>query len=166
MGKYSQYIDSFVNSKIATMSEGRLSTCKPVYKYDMDGNFVEKYYSLDEAAKSNNCKATSISEVIRRIHKSTGGFIYMDTKYDKIPYDILEFYLIRKNRSTGPYKRKKVEKHKVYQFDANGNFIKSYRFIIDAANETGLDKRQICLAINGKQKKCGGFIWKKENSIV
>jgi alpha-mannosidase len=162
MGKYTQYIDGFLNSKVATMSERSLSMSKPVYQYDMDGNFVERYISVTEAAKSNNCTITQICEVLKRKHKSANGFIFMDIKYDKIPDDILDFYVVRKNKAKGRPSRKK-ENHKVFQFDMDGNFIKSYRFIIDAANETGLSKQSICLAINGKQKKCGGFTWKLQN---
>lgn len=161
MGKYAQYIDSFVNSKIATMSEGRLAACTPVYKYDMDGNFIEKYYSMGEAAKLNNCKVANINDVIKKRHKSVGGYIYLENMYDVIPEDVLEFYTQRKEHKRH---NKRIVKHKVFQFDSDGNFIKSYRFILDAVKETGLTKQGICLALNGKQKKCGGFIWKKENS--
>lgn len=45
----------------------------------------------------------------------------------------------------------------VYQFDLNGNFIKSYESATKAAEENGLKKQNISLSCNDRNKSCGGY---------
>jgi group I intron endonuclease len=53
-------------------------------------------------------------------------------------------------------------KKKVYQYDLDNNFIKSYDSITDAARETGACIGNIGSVCSGKNKTAGGFIWKRE----
>lgn len=49
----------------------------------------------------------------------------------------------------------------VIQYDKNGNFIKIFGSIVDAANEIGLkNTSNIILCCKGKRKSAGGFSWK------
>lgn len=47
----------------------------------------------------------------------------------------------------------------VFQYDLEGNFIKSYNSVADAHRETGLSIGNIASVCNGRLKKTGGFIW-------
>ena len=50
---------------------------------------------------------------------------------------------------------------KVNQYDLNGNFIKCYDTISNATRSLRLSTKQgIICCCKGKQKTCGGFIWK------
>ena len=40
----------------------------------MNGNFIEKYESINEAARKNNCFASAISNCARGVCKSSGGY--------------------------------------------------------------------------------------------
>lgn len=57
---------------------------KIVYKFDLEGNYIQKYNSIEEAAKMNNVFSTSISENCRnpKRAKKVGNYIYSYT--DKI----------------------------------------------------------------------------------
>ena len=60
------------------LKQGRENNKKSVGKFDMEGNFIEKYSSLIEAARKNNTYHQQIGKVCNgnRKYKSTGGFIW------------------------------------------------------------------------------------------
>lgn len=51
----------------------------------------------------------------------------------------------------------------VEQYDSDGNYIKSYETITQAANETGVNFSKISAVCRGKRKTAGGYIWKYPN---
>lgn len=53
----------------------------PIVKLDMDGNLIEEYECIGDAAKANSINRTDISNVLSGRRKSVGGFKWM-TKYD------------------------------------------------------------------------------------
>lgn len=48
----------------------------------------------------------------------------------------------------------------VDQYDKDGNFIKSFGSIADAAGELGCQRSGICFCLKGRTKSCAGFVWK------
>jgi hypothetical protein len=48
----------------------------------------------------------------------------------------------------------------VDQYDKDGNFIKSFGSIADAADELGCQRSGICFCLKGRIKTSAGFIWK------
>ena len=50
---------------------------------------------------------------------------------------------------------------KVIQYSLKGEEIETFYSIGEAARITGLHKTNIYDAVSGKQKTCGGYIWKK-----
>lgn len=57
-----------------------------------------------------------------------------------------------------------IEK-KVYKFDLNGNFLRSYKSIQDAANDVRVDQANIIACLNGRQHQSGGFYWNYEKTF-
>lgn len=53
----------------------------------------------------------------------------------------------------------------VNQYDLNNNFIKSYKCLKYAQEETGIKYRYISEACHLKRKSAGGYIWKFENIV-
>lgn len=51
--------------------------------------------------------------------------------------------------------------HKVAQCDLEGNIIRIFYSIKEAARVLNLKDTNIVATLKGKQKKCGGFLWKK-----
>lgn len=47
---------------------------KEIEKLDLNGNFIEKYYSAREAGRQNNCKSSNISKVANGYRKQSGGY--------------------------------------------------------------------------------------------
>lgn len=50
-------------------------------------------------------------------------------------------------------------KRKVYQYTKDGNLIREWNSIIEAANELGLNSPNIIACCNNRQKTCGGYGW-------
>lgn len=61
--------------------------------------------------------------------------------------------------------RKLIEnnKIKINQYDMFGVFIKTYNSIMEASKETGANSVHISRCAKGKQKTCGGYVWKYAN---
>lgn len=49
---------------------------------------------------------------------------------------------------------------KIIQYDTEGKKIKEYDCIIDAVNETKINKTSVGKCCNNRQKTAGGFVWK------
>jgi hypothetical protein len=135
MGKYTQYIDGFLNSKVATVPEGILATCRPVCKYDMNGNFIEKYYSGQEADK-NNVSIIKVSDVVRQKRKIVNGFIFLYEQYDVLPEHILKSQTEENRKIKQRTNRKETEpnirnRKIIYQYDLTGQFINEFTSIND-----------------------------------
>lgn len=66
------------------------------------------------------------------------------------------FNNLKKEKGKGGF-----SKIKVIQYDLYNNYINTYQSISDASKSNNIDCRSISKNINGKQKTCCGFIWKK-----
>jgi len=72
--------------------------------------------------------------------------------------------------STKEYRNKQIQSASdkvkpVLQFDKNGQFIKEYSSIHEAARELDIDKTCISRNCNGKYKSAFGYIWKFKNAF-
>lgn len=54
-----------------------------------------------------------------------------------------------------------LKSRQVLRFDLYGNLIDSFYSVADAAERTGLKLHNICHALRGRSKTCGGYIWKR-----
>lgn len=50
--------------------------CKKVCKYDLDGNFIETYISVNEAARQNNTQASAILDVCNYKRKFNNNYLW------------------------------------------------------------------------------------------
>lgn len=48
----------------------------------------------------------------------------------------------------------------IIQYDLNGNFIKEWKGIKETAKTLNIKPPNLSACLNGRQKTCGGFIWK------
>lgn len=53
----------------------------------------------------------------------------------------------------------------IVQYDLNGNIVREWDAIMDVERKLGIDHRQIGDCLQGKQKTCHGFIWKRKDDI-
>lgn len=57
---------------------------KPVYKYDLDGNFLAAYDSISIAAKRNNRQFSSVRKAAKGDYSFTGDYIFSHVRRAKI----------------------------------------------------------------------------------
>lgn len=93
--------------------------------------------------KENNCvdNLEWVTKSENELHASEKGF----TKKQK--------EMVAKNN-------KKLKSKKVYQYDLNGNFIKQYSSVSEAARENGFAIGAIANCCRGERKKVYNYIWK------
>jgi hypothetical protein len=133
---------------IASKTKGTTKTCqstmKKVYQYSNKGVFICEYVSLREAARQLNISATSISAAIknRKYSNSAGGYLW---SFEKLSFHT--GYVGVKSKS-------------IIQLTLDNVFIREFSSICSAAKELNLNKSGIIRCCKGKQKQCGGFIFK------
>jgi hypothetical protein len=112
---------------------------KTVFQYSKKGNFIKEYYSLLEAERNTNINHNIISKVLNDNTLSAGGYLWTSKKVDNISY-------IRRRQPTCKA---------ILQFDTEGNFIKEWSSILEAATSLGLSASNITRNIksNSKPKK-------------
>ena len=119
---------------------------KPIYQYDLDGNFIRGFKNVDEAEKITGIKNIKASS--GTIHKIMGGHRWSRQCLEKIETK-------RKTTNGG---RCRV----VHQYSIDGEYIKSYDSMIDAANSINIHHGCIRRACTGKSRTSGGYRWSYE----
>jgi group I intron endonuclease len=128
---------------------------------------ARKYYnSIDR--KEFGKKITGSEKYKKALEEGrVGGRAHKDEKLheehkDKIRKGVLKYYEdvnecnIEKHRKA----MAKATGRKVDQFDKDGNFIKTYFSIAEAARETNVKQGSIQFVLKGQYKTGGGFVWK------
>lgn len=117
---------------------------RKVLQYDKNGNIIQIYATLADAAAASGVAKSTISNVCRGIGKSGGGFIW---KYE----DIVDpkSHIVQK-----------TNKKPVLQFDKSGNYIAEFEAASAAALITGINLGNISQVCMNKRKTAGGYIWK------
>ena len=115
-----------------------------VLQYDKNGNIIQIYSTLSEAAAASGVAKSTISNVCRGIGKSGGGFIW---RYEDID-------------NPNENKTSRTNKKVVIQFDKAGNYIAEFESVSVAAQSTGINLGNISQVCMNKRKTAGGYIWK------
>lgn len=117
---------------------------KSVYQFDLQGNLIKCWKSAQEASKtfenSNSARVAIGNCCNNKVNQAYGYFWSFKPRF--------EF---------------KTNKHyaAVAKYDDEGNFLKSYTTLKEAALDCGLKtSTNITACIKGKQKRCGGFRWR------
>lgn len=147
-------ITSFYINDIKNQSEGNTSTTKRVLpkvcQYDLDGNYLNLYDSVDIAACETGVSKESIRRTCSGIRNTGGGYMWRRYFEAEIPYKI-EAY--SKEKQIG-------SPRKIIQYSFNGEIIASYDSISEAVRKTGINAKSIRETAKGKQNHAGGYIWK------
>lgn len=152
--EYIKKYDSFRNGYNSTIG-GYAATpwnVKPIVCLDLDGNFVKRYESAGEA-KKDGFSDSNVLECCKGILRSCMKHIFMfEEDYEK----------------SGPKKYEKpvpFNKTPVVQCDMDGNLIKRFASINEAADETGIPRPQISASVTGKHKSAYGCIFVRETDF-
>jgi|GEM_PF-2687114 len=138
--------------KVNVNNNNRLRKPKLIGQYDLDGNLIKVWPSLNAAARGMKINSGTLSQAINNKGSLTvHGFIWKHNKDGEFPKSI-EPQL----RTPNGYS---VKKKPVKQFSLAGQFIKVWDSVGEAAEsiEVGVPTMTNCL--RGRQKTSGGFYW-------
>lgn len=101
-----------------------------VEQYDMDGNFIEAYNSLNKAARAMNTYGAAIRNAAQKGEPLCG------------------------------YKWLFADPGTIQQYDIDGRLIAEYDTLQQAEEASGINRDYIRDCLNGKQGRTNGFIWR------
>lgn len=128
-----------------------------VYKYDLQGNLLEKYNSVKSCAKANNVDRNTISRCCNEQTVVCNGYIYLHEDSD------YEEKLKRKiNIINNGYYDNLNNRKKVAKCDINTKeIIKIYNSVRKAAHDNNIKSSSgIIACCKGRVKTASGYIWK------
>lgn len=121
-----------------------IQNSKEVYKYDINMNLIEKYPSINNAAKLNNIAHVNISKCTKHKLVMVGGFVW------------------RLEGDLKPPLYKKGNKL-VLQFSLENKLINEYKNSNVAGIANNITPSNILDCCKGRGKTAGGYIWKYKN---
>ncbi len=122
----------------------------PILQYNKNGELVNEYYNIVQAANENNLIASSISHALTDT-PSYSGFIWIYEK-DDIDKVLKE-------------KLKKIKRDYILkQVDLEDNIISEFSSIKEAEEKTKI--KHISCVLNGRRKSAGGYKWIKETILI
>ena len=135
--------------KSSPLNHGRIGKlCKnsrPVYQYDLQGNFIAEYAGQAEAARMTGIHQGDISKACNGKLNIAGGYLWRKTYIKKIEVNVnYKKYLI--NRV-------------VLQYDKDNNLIKEWSSVAEISKELGFRAATIRACCSGQIAVSHGFIW-------
>ncbi|MBL7735787.1 MAG: hypothetical protein JNL51_10020 [Chitinophagaceae bacterium] len=127
--------------------------CKQISQYTLTGKKIQTFPGTNVAARILNISEVRINSVLKGRQISSGGYVWRYGKERQIN--------MQKLREEKSLRRKLLRGQKVTQYSAQGMRIAIFLTISDAAKKSGLRGSDISVALSGKQKSAGGFIWRK-----
>lgn len=118
---------------------------KPTYLYTSEGLFFTEFKSMSDTARYLDVNLSSVQKAIKLGTKISKYYIS-----DKI-FDIYPIKSQERKRSNSP----------IYQYDLEGNFLRSFKNSKEAKEACGLKQNRLSNAINLNQS-CGGYFWSWE----
>lgn len=136
------------NQNHGTLPERRkLINIRAVNQYTLEGDFVRRYNSLDEARKEMKLPPTSISNACRGYSGSAGGFLWRYT--NPTPE---EKELTRKRFDS-------LYRQMVVQLTLDREFVALYKSSKSASRAIKRSDSRICEAINNNNRTAAGYKW-------
>lgn len=122
-----------------------------VSQFDLNGNFINKYRSVKEAARQLRISGSGIRGCVQGKYKTSSGFIWK--KLGEIPTasDI-------EQAAIDPLKKKSV-----IQMDMYGLELKKHESITKAGREVGSGTAGVWACCQGRNKQHKGYKWKYGN---
>ena len=119
---------------------------RSIIQCDMEGNFIQKFKSLQEAASITGTNRTTISGVLSNTYKSANGYIFV---YEEdFPIKDLSIY------------KKRKKGRKIAQVDAkSGEIIRVFDRISEAGESLGVNYKTIHKVIDKEGRTAYGYKW-------
>lgn len=129
----------------AIISSRKKRKSQIIYQFDLQGNLINQYNSITEAAQASHIDKSTICACCNGRQKTGGG--YQWSYIDNLPALNL-----------------KHQKRVVEQYDLNGNYMATYPTISAAAKAVGATPGGVGAVCTGHSKTCKGYIFKYKNS--
>lgn len=111
---------------------------KKVYQYNENGDFINEFSTVEDAAKTLNCRVKSIQAALANSRSAAVGYLWSYYKFNRVePLD----YKVRKYKQI------------VYEITADSRVIAEYESASAAAKSLNLNDSYIRLACNKKTNK-------------
>lgn len=122
---------------------GGQTSPKTVYQFDINGTYITKFESASDANRNTGVHASSINDCCLMKKQSAGGFLWSRTNTPPV------------------YEPYKLKKKKIVQKDLNGNILKVWESVSEAAETLKIQISNIIRCAKGKttRKICGGYKW-------
>jgi len=128
-----------------------------VLQYDIDGNFIKEYKSLNEASRESGIPTPNISKNCNGILKHAGFYIWKFR--DKNPKKI----------NLDKPKSLRIKNRIVLQYDIDGNLIMEYESIRQSSEKSGIKRTSIsncCFKNNNNNNyTSSGYIWRFKDKV-
>lgn len=120
---------------------------KPVIQYSLEGIFIKTWRTLELASKETETLETDISLCCEGLKELANNFHW---RY----FDMTSHAIWLLNTEV-------ISEKQIIQMDKEGNFIRDYPSVKIAAKINHIQASGLYAALNGKQKTCAGFTWRK-----
>lgn len=127
---------------------------RPVVQYDMEGNVIDTFESLSDAANKTGIPNADICGVCKGRRKTTHGFVFKFLNHDA-----------PKRKKSKEYNNPFIShaetlRKKVVQYDLSGQIVDTFDSIREACNKTGISSWCIHGTLNGKRPHTHGYVFK------
>ena len=122
---------------------------KEIHMYDLDGNYIRSFDSINEAALTINPNAKNGSHISRAIKC---GYVYQEHQwsYEKVPY-------MKKVKARKPKSFNTINSPKVGRYDTKGNLLETFENLT-ACRKAGYTNANKVL--EGLRDHCKGYVFK------
>lgn len=122
---------------------------KPVFQYDLEGNFIQKYNSCHDASVNLNIPEAGIFCCVENNCKTYYGFTFSRELLSKT--EVLE--KIASEPGT--------HRITIYQYNKDGQLINTFRSYKKTVQATGISKANLSDCVNGRRKTTHGYVFSK-----
>ena len=138
--------DEYESNGAKTYRKPEPNGMRSIIQCDMEGNFIQKFKSLQEAARITGTNRTTISGVLSNTYKSANGYIFV---YEEdFPIKDLSIY------------KKRKKGRKIAQVDAkSGEIIRVFDRISEAGESLGVNYKSIHKVIDQEGRTAYGYKW-------
>lgn len=127
---------------------------QPVNQYSLQGEYIQQFRSGREAAAAVGTTPTSIADAANGKTRFSAGYIWKKAaEAPPVGAPIDAASVLGTSKHCG-------QKKQVDQYSLDGQFIKRYSSLAEAAEAVGTAITNLSAAAWGKHKTCKGYIWK------
>jgi hypothetical protein len=142
------------------VKEDQVKTVTPKFlikQFSTDGVFITNFISYEEASQSASVSKQQISNAVRGIALTAGGYQWRKVSPDKADNnEMTEIEISSSERTNTGFSPKAVR-----QISTEGEVISEYDSISLAAKTVGVNNKSIRCVLSGKQKTAGGYFWEE-----